>query len=101
MDNSLKKQHVIKFIPIIQFITVFCWINCFRKNNVKYGEFLKYALLMILFLLLINIPRIILHFIFSNDMLDNIMFYVSIYPSFLSVSLMAVTAQKSMKKYHN
>ena len=101
MGNSLKKQDVIKFVPIIQLATVFCWINCFRKNNVKYWEFFKYAVLIILFLFLVNFPRIILHLIFSNDMLDSIMFYVSIYPSFLGVSLIAVTAQKSIKKRHD
>lgn len=101
MGNNLKKQHIIKFVPIIQFITVFFWINCFRKNDVKYGEFLKYALLMISFLFLINIPRMIFGLVLGNDMLDKIMFYVSIYPSFLGISLIAVAAQKKYEKnYH-
>lgn len=94
MYIDLKKQKKIKFIPIVQIVTVFCWIGFCGRNNVKQSEFFKYALMMAGFMLLTAIPRMILNFIFHNDMLDSILFYISIYPTFLGFSWIAVAAQE-------
>ncbi|MBQ8818132.1 MAG: hypothetical protein IJZ83_06115 [Clostridia bacterium] len=91
---SLKKQKVIKYIPIIQFITLFCWGGYYRKNNLKYRDYFKTFMKMVVFLLVINIPRMILHFVFNSDSLDIIIFYISIYPCFLGLATIAVADQE-------
>ena len=96
MKINLKKQKILKYIPFIQFITVFCWIGCYRKHNVKSNEFFRYGFMMIAFMLLINIPRMILHFIFHCDLLDSVVFYISIYPTFFGVASIAVVAQENL-----
>ena len=95
---TLKKQKIIRYIPIIQFITIFCWIGYYRKNNLKHSNFFKTGLKMIAFLSIVNIPRMLLHFIFKNDLLDNVFFYLSIYPCFWGVATMAVFDQEQHEK---
>ena len=41
-------------------------------------------------ILIINVPRIILHFVFDSETLDIIAFYLTIYPTFFSVSNIAI-----------
>ena len=96
MNIHLKTQKILKYIPFVQFINVFCWIGCYRKHNIKLIEFFKYGLMMIAFMLLINLPRMILHLVFHNDFLDNTVFYISIYPTFLGISSIAVIAQEKL-----
>ena len=50
------------------------------------------------FLLAMNIPRILLHFIFKSDLLDNIIFYISIYPYFWGLATLAVADQEQHEK---
>lgn len=91
---SLKKQKVIKYIPIIQIITLFCWGRYYRKNNLKYSHYFKTFIKMVALLLIINIPRMILHFLFNSDSLDIIIFYISIYFCFLGLAAIAVADQE-------
>lgn len=95
---TLKKQKIIQYIPIIQFTTVFCWIGYYRRNNLRYGDFFKTLIKMIIFLFVLNVPRILLHFIFKNNLLDNVTFYISIYPSFWGIATMAVNDQEQHEK---
>ena len=95
---TLKKQKIIKYIPIIQFITTFCWIRYYQKNNLPYSAFFKSSLKTIVFLLAINIPRMILHIIFQNELLDSILYYMSIYPCFFGVATIAVSDQEQHEK---
>ena len=69
----------------------------FSQNNVKYMEFLKYASMMILFLLLISFLRMLLHFAFHSDKLDKIKLYLSIFPAFLGIASIAMVAQDKYK----
>lgn len=94
MRISLKKQRIIKFVPIVQFITLFCWVGCCRRNKISLKESFRHGLMILMFMLLINIPRLILHFVFHNDILDNIIFYISIYPTFFGMASIAVVAQE-------
>ena len=32
---TIKKQKIIKYIPIIQFITMFFWIKYYKKNDIN------------------------------------------------------------------
>lgn len=89
-----EKQNVLKYVPIIQLITVFYWLKGYTSNRLKWGEFARALLSMFFVMILINIPRMILDIVLSNEMLNEILYYISIYPSFLGISLIAVADQK-------
>lgn len=89
-----EKQNVLKYVPIIQLITVFYWLKGYISNHLKWGEFAKTFLLMFFVMILIHIPRMILSFVFSNEMLNEIIYYISLYPTFFGISLVAVADQK-------
>lgn len=91
---TIDKQKILKYIPIVQLATLFFWDRYARKNNVKLKERLKTDIKMVIFLLIITIPRMILHFVLKNELLDNIIFYISIYPTFLGLATLAVAAQE-------
>ncbi len=95
---KLYYQKIIRFIPLVQFLTVLCWVNLYRANNLKYSDWIKAFLKMILIVLMINVPRIILHFVFESEALDIIIFYLTLYPNFFSVSNIAVRDQERQMK---
>ena len=95
---KLYYQKIIRFIPLAQFLTVLCWINMYRTNNLNYSNWIKAFLKMIFIILMINVPRIILHFIFESESLDIIVFYLTLYPTFFSVSHIAVRDQERQMK---
>lgn len=91
---TLKNQKIIKYVPIAQLVTIFCWIGYYRKNGLKYSFFLKTFLKMVAFFLVMTIPRMILHLIFKNDVLDNTLYYILLYPTFLGIATIAVADQE-------
>ena len=95
---TIKKQKIIKYIPIAQVITLFCWIGYYSKNNIKQSDFIKTMMKMFAFVLALTIPRIALNYIFNNDLLNNILFYVSIYPYFWGLATIAVADQEKHEK---
>lgn len=91
---TIKKQKIIRFIPIIQFITVFCWLKYYVTKHVKWSNFAKTLFKMFVIVILIHLPRLILHFIFTNEVLDNILYYLSLYPAFFAIATMSVADQE-------
>ncbi len=53
---KLYYQKIIRFIPLVQFLTVFCWIKMYRTNNLKFRDWIKAFLKMIVIILIINVP---------------------------------------------
>ena len=72
--------------------------NCPLGHDPKYNDFFITMLKMFVFLLIMNIPRMLLHFIFKSDLLDNIIFYISIYPYFWGLASLAVADQEQHEK---
>lgn len=95
---TLKKQKILKFIPIIQLITVFYWLKCYLTNKIPWSDFAKALLKIFAVILFIHIPRMILHFVFVNDILDNVFYYVSLYPTFLGIATVVVADQDQHEK---
>jgi len=91
---SLKVQKIVKYIPIIQFITFFCWIKYCMDYKVKFIEFLKVELKMFVYLFLLDLPLMVLSSVFKNDTLDMILLYIIIYPALFGVASIAVAAQE-------
>lgn len=91
---TLKKQKILKFIPIIQLITVFFLVEILFNRKKPWSDFAKALLKIFAVLLFIHIPRMILHFVFVNDILDNVLYYVSLYPTFLGIAAVVVADQE-------
>lgn len=90
---TLKKQKILKFIPIIQLITVFFWLKYYLTAKKPWSDFAKALLKIFAVLLFIHIPRMILHFVFENDILDNVLYFVSLYPTFFGIAAIVVADQ--------
>lgn len=93
---KLYYQKIIRFIPLVQFLTVFCWIKMYRTNNLKFRDWIKAFLKMIVIILIINVPRIILHFIFDSETLDIIAFYITLYPTFFQFLILQLRIKKGI-----
>ena len=98
---SIETQKKLKFIPIINIITMFAWIRiCFIKS-IKPFDFLKNLLKMFFIFVIITIPRIVCFFALENDTLDRILTYVSIYLYFLTMSWISVESQEEIMQHKN
>lgn len=62
----------------------------------RQSDYIKSLLKMFAYLLLITFIRIAISRIFKNDILDQIVFYISIYFYFFSVSWVSVQAEEKM-----
>ena len=95
---TLKKQKFLRFVPIVQLLTVFFWLKNYLTKKLPWSTFGKSLLKIFAVLLLIHIPRMILHFIFKNGVLDNILYYISLYPTFFGISTIVVADQEFHEK---
>ncbi len=93
---SMETQKILRFIPIINMITMFCWIGLCFKKSIRQLDYFKSLLKMFAYLLLITVVRIAISFIFKNEFLDQIVFYISIYFYFFSISWVSVQAQEKI-----
>jgi len=93
---SIKTQKILRFIPIVNFVTMFAWINLCFKKSVKQFDYIKNLIKMFLLIILITAVRIVCSFVFKNEMLDSIIMYISIYFYLLSMSFVSVKAQEDI-----
>lgn len=91
---TIEKQKILRFIPVVQLLTVFFWLKNYLTKQLPWSNFGKTLLKIFAVLLLIHVPRMILHFIFKNDLLDNILYYISLYPTFFGISTTVVADQE-------
>ena len=68
------------------------------NKKIPWSDFAKALLKIFAVLLFIHIPRMILHFVFVNDILDNVLYYVSLYPTFLGIAAVVVADQDQHEK---
>lgn len=93
---SIKTQKILRFIPIVNVITMFCWFGLCFKKSIRQSDYIKALFKMFGYLILITVVRIAISFIFKSEVLDQIVFYVSIYLYFFSISWVSVQAQEKM-----
>ncbi len=94
---SLKTQRRIRFIPILNLITLIFLFKTYGWRLLKNKNFIKVMLMMFGVILATNIPRLILHLIFENAMLTNILYPISLYAMLLGLSWIAVYEQEKMQ----
>jgi hypothetical protein len=91
---SIKTQKILKYIPVVNFIIIFYWINAYAKNVTSTFRFLKNLLKVFGIILLINIPRIVLDFLSAPTIVQNIIFILSVYLSLFSWTVIAIKDQE-------
>ena len=95
---SIKTQKILRFIPIVNMITVFVWIGRVFGSAVSFSYFLKHVFKLFFWMIVITVPRIICSFVFGNDILDMILMWVCGYFYFFAMSWVAVSAQEELQK---
>lgn len=93
---SIKMQKKLRFIPIINIVTMFFWIRICSRKSIGTMDFIKELLKIFLGFIIITAFRIAISFILKNETLDKIVMYISIYFYFLVMSLGAVEAQEKI-----
>ena len=87
---SIQIQKWIRFIPVVNLLTMFCWINLCFKKSIKATDYVKELCKMFIFFFIISFIRIACSFTFKNELLDAIVTWISIYLYFLTMSWVAV-----------
>jgi len=93
---SLKVQRVIRFIPIVNMITVFCWFNLCFKKSITMSFYLKNLLKIFAMVIVITVIRMVVSLGFQNEVVDIVLTVISIYFYFFSMAWVSVSAQESM-----
>ncbi len=91
---SIKTQRVLRFIPLINLVTMFFWIKMYYNKSLKHSNFMKALFTMFLIITLITIPRVIVHFLLDSYALECILSYLSVYLYMLGISFVAVADQE-------
>ena len=90
---SIKTQKYLRFVPIINIITVFMWIRSCCVNSIRPFDFVKELLKILGIFVLITVVRIIVAYAFRNSTFDYYLTLISTYFYFLTMSWFAVGAQ--------
>lgn len=93
---SIKIQKVIKFIPIINFITVFLWLRSYAHNAFRIRDFMKKIFIIFALLIIISIPQILCSKFIHNAIVSGIFTFIGVYLYFLAIAWVAVSAQEEM-----
>lgn len=92
---SIKKQKIICFIPIINFVIIgFLWLRMYYKYPIHKTRFLKRILQMCVFVVIITIPNIILNSLFDNKTIEILINLISSYLYLVAFSCIAVKDQE-------
>lgn len=90
---SIEKQNMLKFIPIVNFLTVFFWIKLCYEKNVKKTRFLGDLMVMFACGIIYSIIQILMNYFIPFPMLMGIVTCISVYLLLLAISWLAVHAQ--------
>ena len=82
------------FIPVANFLVLFFWIGAYFKNSTKVSRFLKNLIIMFAVAILINTPRIILHFLGASEWVNQVMLFLAIYLMPLGMAFIAIKDQE-------
>lgn len=93
---SIKTQKTLRFIPIINLVTMFCWVYLQYKMQGSIPRFIKYCFIMIGSVVLVAVSRILVYELCNNDIIVNVVYYVSLYAQFYVMAFVAVKAQEKI-----
>ena len=94
---SIKTQKIIRFIPIVNLITLVFLCIKYLSKPLKDTNFFKVMFIMAGIVIGVNIPRMILVLTFENMILNNITYCITLYAMTLWLSWIAVAEQEKME----
>lgn len=92
-EYDIKKAKDFKIHPDNSAYNCIFLVEILFNRKKPWSDFAKALLKIFAVLLFIHIPRMILHFVFENDILDNVLYYVSLYPTFFGIAAVVVADQ--------
>ena len=91
---SIKHQKIIRFIPIVNLVTVIFWIRMVLLSKKERMSIFTPLLKAFLCIMVITIVRLLIYNITDTDLLTNIVTWVSFYLYDLSLALVFVREQE-------
>ncbi len=98
---SIRTQKFLRFIPIVNFVTVFFWLHAYMVNDTNKVNFLKTGLKMVLSYFIVNTPHMVLSVLYGNPWWVNAVNWIGIWGSTFLVSYFAVKDQERIKDEKN
>lgn len=98
---SIEKQKIIRFIPMVNLITVAFWIELVLKQKLPVNYIMKPIIKVFISIIVILIPRIIIAKTVDSHLIDMIAFYVSAYLMSLVMAFVFVGEQIKLLKQKN
>lgn len=90
---SIKAQKIIRFIPMVNLITVIFWIKLVLDQNIAVNRTFKPMIKVFLSVIVILIPRVIIAKVVDSFWIDMIAFYLSTYLVDLAIAFIFVDDQ--------
>lgn len=95
---NIKTQKIIMFIPLVNFVVVFCWIAAYAKYPTTISRFLKKLCLIFSVIIILNIPRIFIYKFFDNGMVLSIIALIFAYIYILLWDIIAIKDEEDIIK---
>lgn len=95
---NIKTQKIIKFIPIVNFSVVFCWIGAYAKYPTTISRFLKKLCLIFSVIIILNIPRIFINKFIDDSMILSIITLSFAYVYILLWDIIAIKDEEDIIK---
>ena len=90
---SINTQKKILYIPLINFIIVFCFLRSCFVHTIKMAWFFKKVIIMVIAISIITLLRVGLTSLIHNDVINSIVFLVDVYLNFFVMSKVSLDAQ--------
>ena len=95
---SLKKQFILSFIPIVNFINVFFWLNFCRKNKVCKKIYFKGLSLIFVAFVIVSVINVFVDSLISSTGAQTIAHFIFMYIYLFVISITSVYNQNENKK---
>ena len=90
---KIKYQKFILYIPFVNFIIFFFWLQAIIKNNLGGIYFIKKCIKIIIYFILINLISDFLSELFNNYVIEHIIGWITIYLIVFMVAFQSLKAQ--------
>ena len=95
---SIEKQKILRFIPVINFITAAFWVDLVMKNKIPMTAIFRPLIKSMICVVVFLIPRIILDRMLDDVLINTIVFYVATYLTDLAIAFIFVDDQIKLQK---
>lgn len=90
---SIRAQKILRFIPVVNFLTVFMWLSACAKATITLSYIVKSVIKMMLALAALAIARLVCIYTINNSIVNFVILLVHLYCSLLVVAWTAVREQ--------